>query len=164
MKTIRFFLALSPSLLVSASCHAQNCLNSFTRSSVAASSFCSAYNKSSAGIHRDFQAHAPAGLPPRRQPHRDLPPLRYPFQLQQYVAITLPASAVTIGPTSCNPLTITTTTTSTVSWTPSFACSGFYDLIPPCIQFGLIIEVGEANPNANCVGNGIDDSFFSQCV
>jgi hypothetical protein len=90
--------------------------------------------------------------------------LRYPFQLQQYVAITLPASAVTIGPTSCNPLTITTTTTSTVSWTPSFACSGFYDLIPPCIQFGLIIEVGEANPNANCVGNGIDDSFFSQCV
>jgi hypothetical protein len=48
--------------------------------------------------------------------------------------------------------------------TPSFACRGFYDLIPPCVQFGLIIEVGEANSNENFVGNGIDDSFFSQCV
>jgi hypothetical protein len=44
------------------------------------------------------------------------------------------------------------------------ACRGFYDLIPPCVHFGLIIEVGEANSNANCVGIGIDDSFFSQCV
>jgi hypothetical protein len=68
------------------------------------------------------------------------------------------------SPTSCNPVTITTTTTSTISWTPSFAWSGFYDLIPPCVQLRLIIEIGEANPNANCVGNGIDDSFFSQCV
>jgi hypothetical protein len=48
--------------------------------------------------------------------------------------------------------------------TPSFACRGFYDLIPPWVQFGLIIEVGEANSNENFVGNGIDDSFFSQCV
>lgn len=47
MKTIRFFFSLSLSLLVSASCQRENCLNSFTRTSVAASPFCSAYNKSS---------------------------------------------------------------------------------------------------------------------